>query len=114
MSPSEQDKVAAMPKPSADSQNVRVITADERMADLRPAIEERLALGAGLLARRQIDAGEAREYTNPDRVRGAWLSAGLTRMDDQQHALSGLLYASDAIEGRTNRSPDVLLPAPAQ
>ena len=87
----------------------RLSTADERMADLRPAIEERLALGAGLLARRQIDAGEAQQYTSPDRVRGAWLSAGLTRMDDQQHALSGLLYASDAIEGRTNRSPDVLL-----
>ena len=43
-------------------------------------------------------------------MRGAWLSSGLTRMDDQQHALSGLLYASDAIEGRTNRSPDT--PAP--
>ena len=90
----------------------RLSTADERMADLRPAIEERLALGAGLLARRQIDAGEAQGYANPDHVRGAWLSAGLTRMDDQQHALSGLLYASDAIEGRTNRSPDVLLTGP--
>ena len=92
----------------------RLSSADARMADLRPAIEERLAIGAGLLARRQIDEGEARGYANPDRVRGAWLSAGLTRMDDQQHALSGLLYASDAIEGRSNRSPDVLLPGPAR
>ena len=92
----------------------RLSTADPRMADLRPAIEERLALGAGLLARRQIDGAEAQEFANPDRVRGAWLSSGLTRMDDQQHALSGLLYASDAIEGRTNRSPEVLLPVPGR
>ena len=92
----------------------RLSTVDERMADLRPAIEERLALGAGLLARRQIDAAEASGYASPELVRGAWLSAGLTRMDDQQHALSGLLYASDAIEGRTNRSPDELLPSPGR
>ncbi len=90
----------------------RLSTADPRMADLRPAIEERLAIGAALLMRRQIDAVEAGGYANPDLVRGAWLSGGLTRMDDQQHALSGLLYASDALEGRTNRSPDGLLTSP--
>ena len=31
--------------------------------------------------------------------------ADVTRMDDQQHALSGLRYAADAIEGRTRREP---------
>ncbi len=36
------------------------------------------------------------------------------KMDDQQHALSGLLFAADAIEGRTNRSPDELLPVAAR
>ncbi len=92
----------------------RLSAADERMADLRPAIEERLALGAGLLMRRQIGDLEAVAYANPEWVRGAWVSSGLTRMDDQQHALSGLLYAADAIEGRTNRSPETLLPVPAR
>ena len=92
----------------------RLATADARMADLRPAIEQRLALGAGLLARRQIDDAGARGYATPDRVRGAWLSGGLTRMDDQQHALSGLLYAADALEGRAQRTPDDLLPSPAR
>jgi hypothetical protein len=27
-------------------------------------------------------------------------------MDDQQHALSGLLYAADALDGRARREPD--------
>ena len=87
----------------------RLSAADPRMADLRPQIEARLAIGASLLARRQIDVLEAGDYANPERVLGAWLTNGETRMDDQQHALSGLLFASDALEGRTNRSPESLL-----
>ena len=91
----------------------RLSASDPRMADLRPQIEERLETGASLLARRQIDAAEAERYARPDRVLGAWLVNGETRMDDQQHALSGLLFAADALEGRTQRSPDELLPIPA-
>jgi hypothetical protein len=48
---------------------------------------------AALLARRQIDAAEARRYPRPDRVQGAWLAGGITQMDDQQHALSAILGA---------------------
>ena len=92
----------------------RLSVADPRMADLRPEIEARLEIGASLLARRQIGAEASADYARPDRVLGAWFVNGETRMDDQQHALSGLLFAADAIEGRTNRSPDELLPAAAQ
>jgi hypothetical protein len=27
-------------------------------------------------------------------------------MDDQQHALSGMMYALDALQGRVDRGPD--------
>ena len=86
----------------------RLSTQDERMADLRPLIEERLAVGASLLARRQVNADEAEEYARPDLVQGTWIVRGETRMDDQQHALSGLLYTANALEGRTERAPDPL------
>ena len=83
----------------------RIAAADPRMADLKPAIEERLEVGASLLANRQSDAAEALAYPRPGFVEGAWITRGETRMDDQQHALSGLLFAADALEGRTLRSP---------
>ena len=83
----------------------RIAAADPRMADLKPAIEERLATGASLLAKRQTDAAEAVVYPRPGFVEGAWVTRGETRMDDQQHALSGLLFAADALDGRTLRSP---------
>ncbi len=38
-------------------------------------------------------------------MRGAWFIDGETRMDDQQHAFSGLLYAADALSGRARREP---------
>jgi hypothetical protein len=71
---------------------VRVATADTRLADLRPALEDRLACGAGLLVERQVDDG-------PDEEAGAWFREDVTRMDDQQHALSGLLAAASLAGG---------------
>ena len=91
----------------------RISAADPRMADLRPLIEERLETGASLLSHRQTDAAEAAGFARPDLVEGAWVTRGKTRMDDQQHALSGLLFAADALEGRTLRSPDELLTIPS-
>ena len=64
---------------------------------------------AGILVERQIDAAEAGAFPRPELGRGAWLDDGATRMDDQQHALSGLTYAADALEGRTRREPDAPL-----
>ena len=41
--------------------------------------------------------GDARE----DVVAGGWFTEGVTRMDDQQHALSALLWNQDVIHSRT-------------
>ena len=60
----------------------RVAEVDPRLADLSPALDERLACGAGLLAARQVDDGPVQEV-------GAWFRDDVTRMDDQQHALRG-------------------------
>jgi hypothetical protein len=84
----------------------RLASADERLADLQPKLVERLRCSSGILAERQVGGDESDEHRAPDRTRGAWLRDGLTRMDDQQHALSGLIYALDAIRGRTERAPD--------
>ena len=56
-----------------------------------PALEERLACGAGLLAERQVSGG-------PPEEAGAWFREDVTRMDDQQHALTGLLGAFGLLE----------------
>jgi len=74
----------------------RVAEVDERLADLRPALAERLACGAGILADRQ-------ERTGPEKERGAWFRDDVTRMDDQQHALSALLASAGLVE-RSERS----------
>ncbi len=67
---------------------------DERLADLRPAIHARVQCGAGLLAERQPDRQAAAAWDSPALVEGAWFRYDVTRMDDQQHALSGLLVAA--------------------
>lgn len=78
----------------------RAALADPRLAHLRPAIEERLACVAGMLADRQVSPADAAAAPNPGRAAGAWFSGGLTRMDDQQHALSALLLASLILSGK--------------
>jgi hypothetical protein len=67
---------------------------DERLADIRQPVAERVACGSSLLADRQIDADRAAEYGTPSLVEGAWFRDDVTRMDDQQHALSGLLVGA--------------------
>jgi len=56
----------------------RLARLDPRVADLRDRIDESAACGAGVLVSRQ-------------EANGAWYDGGTTRMDDQQHAISGLL-----------------------
>jgi hypothetical protein len=70
---------------------------DDRLADLRPALAARVACGGSLLAERQQNAGDAATYAAPPLVEGAWFRDDVTRMDDQQHALSGLLAAAGAL-----------------
>jgi len=62
---------------------------DERLADLEDPLEETLACAAGVLAERQVEPGE----DVSEQEAGAWFYDDLTRMDDQQHAASGLLLS---------------------
>jgi small neutral amino acid transporter SnatA (MarC family) len=69
------------------------LTAQEepRLADLRDPIADRATCIAGLAVRAQSDREDAARAARPERVEGAWFNDGETRMDDQQHALAGLL-----------------------
>jgi small neutral amino acid transporter SnatA (MarC family) len=81
---------------------------DPRLADLRGAIAERATCVAGLAIDEQSDAEEAAGASRPGRVEGAWFTGGETRMDDQQHALAGLLRTIpivEAGEGASSSSP---------
>lgn len=64
---------------------------DPRLAGLEAPIGERAECIAALAVAAQSDAADAERFKRPDRVRGAWFRDGETRMDDQQHALAGLL-----------------------
>ncbi len=66
---------------------------DGRMADLAAGADETLACGAARLAEQQVTADE-----DPDPlVAGAWFYDDFTRMDDQQHAASGMLAAEPVL-----------------
>ncbi len=75
-----------------------VAEAEPRLADLRTPIAERAVCNAGLAVQAQASASDASSYAEPDRVRGAWLLGGETRMDDQQHALAALLRTVPIVE----------------
>jgi small neutral amino acid transporter SnatA (MarC family) len=64
---------------------------EPRLADLEDPIAERAACIAGLAVDAQSTADEAASAASPRLVEGAWFRNGETRMDDQQHALAGLL-----------------------
>jgi len=78
---------------------------EPRLADLREPVAERATCIAGLTVRAQSDAREAAGFARPDRVEGAWFLDGETRMDDQQHALAGLLRTIPIVEA-SSRSSD--------
>jgi small neutral amino acid transporter SnatA (MarC family) len=65
--------------------------ADARLADLRGPLAERATCVAGLAVEEQSSAEDAENAARPQAVEGAWFVDGATRMDDQQHALAGLL-----------------------
>jgi small neutral amino acid transporter SnatA (MarC family) len=77
---------------------------DPRLADLREPIAERATCVAGLALDEQSDAEEAAGAARPERVEGAWLIDGVTRMDDQQHALAGLLRTIPIVEAEEGGS----------
>jgi small neutral amino acid transporter SnatA (MarC family) len=71
---------------------------EPRLADLRGPIAERATCIAGLAVRAQADREDAARFARPRRVEGAWFRGGETRMDDQQHALAGLLRTIPIVE----------------
>jgi small neutral amino acid transporter SnatA (MarC family) len=86
---------------------------DPRLADLRAPIAERATCNAGLAVRAQSDSEDAAGATRPDRVEGAWFRDGETRMDDQQHALAGLLRTVPIVEATSGTSLDAGDDAPS-
>jgi hypothetical protein len=84
----------------------RLASRDARLADLDGAITERAACAAGVLVARQ-------RVTTDERLAGAWFAGGESRMDDQQHAISGLLAYADLVEAPAPaRALPVLQPRP--
>src|ERR671914_385599 len=80
--------------------------ADPRLADLQAPLAERATCIAGLAIDEQSTAEEAADATQPVRVEGAWFIDGETRMDDQQHALAGLLRTIPIVEAGEGDSSD--------
>jgi small neutral amino acid transporter SnatA (MarC family) len=77
---------------------------EPRLAELRGPIAERATCVAGLAVDGQSDAEDAARAARPERVEGAWLVGGETRMDDQQHALAGLLRTIPIVEAGSEGS----------
>lgn len=69
----------------------RLTREEPRLAGLGDAILATAACGAGLLVDRQSTGGPVEED-------GAWFTGGVTRNDDQQHAVAGLLATADALD----------------
>lgn len=76
----------------------RAAQLDDRLAPERNDLADRAACIAGLAIEAQADSTEASTYPDPQRVEGAWFIDDITRMDDQQHALSALLMTIPVLE----------------
>lgn len=81
----------------------RLAMSDERLADAADEILARAQLGAGILVERQVSASA------PPAEAGAWFEGGVTRMDDQQHSASGLLYTANGLDGDVRREPVLMV-----
>jgi small neutral amino acid transporter SnatA (MarC family) len=79
--------------------------ADPRLSDYAEPIGERTECIAALAVAAQSDAADAARFKRPDRVRGAWFRGGETRMDDQQHALAGLLRTIPIVRAQSDAPP---------
>jgi small neutral amino acid transporter SnatA (MarC family) len=83
-----------------------VAEAEPRLVGIGEPAGERASCIAGLAIAAQSDADDAAGFARPERVEGAWFRDGVTRMDDQQHAISGLLRTIPIAEGLTPESDD--------
>jgi small neutral amino acid transporter SnatA (MarC family) len=71
---------------------------EPRLAGVQGPLAERATCIAGLTVDAQSDSEDAADAARPGRVEGAWFRDGETRMDDQQHALAGLLRTIPIVE----------------
>lgn len=78
----------------------RLSRIDPRLADLEGPVAERAVCSAGMELDRQWTAERAARSKAPQIAEGAWFTDGLTRMDDQQHALSGILWSIPILRER--------------
>ena len=78
---------------------------DPRLAHLSEPIAARATCMAGLAVKAQSDSRDAAQFARPGRVEGAWFRDGETRMDDQQHALAGLLRTIPIVEASARARP---------
>lgn len=79
----------------------RTARADERLADIRGPLAERATCIAGLAVEVQ-----GRDGAPDPRAEGAWFIDDVTRMDDQQHAISALLRTVAIVETPTDEGHD--------
>jgi hypothetical protein len=77
----------------------RLAGRDARLADLRDDMADRMVCDAGLMVQRQVGVAEAAEEPDPSLALGAWFYRSYTQVDNQQHVLSGLLGAKQAMRG---------------
>jgi hypothetical protein len=77
----------------------RLAGRDARLADLRDDMADRMVCDAGLMVQRQVGVAEAAEEPDPSLALGAWFYRSYTQVDNQQHVLSGLLGAEQAMRG---------------
>jgi hypothetical protein len=75
----------------------RLAETDARLFDMRPDMAERMACSAGTMVRRQVGEADAADEPDPGLALGAWFYRSYTQVDDQQHVLSGLLGAEQAM-----------------
>ena len=85
----------------------RIARAEPGLADIRDSVAARATCIAGIAVREQATAADAASARNPSRVQGAWFfDDGVTRMDDQQHALAALLRTQAIVEAGAPGSDD--------
>ncbi len=74
----------------------RLAATDARLADVADPLADRTACGAARLAAFQTPPGPG----VPPTEAGAWFRQGVTRMDDQQHAASALMWTALIADAR--------------
>ena len=65
---------------------------DPRLEDLKSPLQDRLLCAAGRMRMKQTTGTGIVEFD------GGWFTGGVSRVDGQQHALSGLLFASSSLD----------------